>query len=97
MGQRRAKLAKDQDEDESTDFSFDPGTQRELDAEDVCCITGDEVTSSFCRFPDWIRGTLLVMSKETMIESLRNGTTIEKFREVLVKRHGKKVLDDYYS
>ena len=97
MGQRRAKLAKDQDEDESTDFSFDPGTQRELDAEDVCCITGDEVTSSFCRFPDWIRGTLLVMSKETMIESLRNGTTIGKFREVLVKRHGKKVLDDYYS
>ncbi len=97
MAQRRAKLAKDQDEDESTDFSFDPGTQRELDAEDVCCITGDEVTSSFCRFPDWIRGTLLVMSKETTIESLRNGTTIEKFREVLVKRHGKKVLDDYYS
>ena len=97
MAQRRAKAAKEQDEDESTDFSFDPGTQRELVAEDVCCITGEEVVSSFCRFPDWKMGTSLVMSKEVMIESLRNGTTIEKFREVLTKRHGKKVLDEYYS
>jgi hypothetical protein len=97
MAQRRAKAAKETDEDESTDFSFDPGTQRELDAEDVCCITGEELTASFCRFPDWKMGTLLVMSKAVMIESLRNGTTIEKFKEVLAKRHGKKVLDDYYS
>lgn len=97
MAQHRSRGSKDQDDDDSTDFSFDPGTQRELDAEDVCCVTGDEVPSSFCRFPDWRKGTLLVMSKVTMIENLRNGTTIEKFKEVLVKRHGKRVLNDYQS
>ena len=97
MAQHRSRGSKDQDDADSTDFSFDPGTQRELDAEDVCCVTGDEVTSSFCRFPDWRKGTLLVMSKAAMIENLRNGTTIEKFKEVLVKRHGKIVLNDYQS
>ena len=85
------------EEDESTDFSFDPRTHRELEVEDACCVTGEEVTSGFCRFPDYRRGTLLVMSKKAMIENLRDGTTIERFKEVLVKRHGQKVLADYVS
>lgn len=88
---------KDRDDDESTDFSFDPGSSRELDVEDVCCVTGEEVKASFCRFPDYRRGTMLVMSKKAMIQHLRTGTTLDKFKEVLVKRHGKNVLNDYIS
>lgn len=91
-----ARSSKD-DDDESTDFSFDPGSQRELEVEDVCCVTGEEVKASFCRFPDYRRGTMLVMCKKSMIEHLRAGTTLEKFKEVLVKRHGKNVLKDYIS
>lgn len=85
------------DDEESTDFSFDPGIQRELEVEDVCCVTGEEVKASFCRFPDYRRGTMLVMCKKEMIAHLRAGTTLEKFKEVLVKRHGENVLDDYIS
>ena len=83
--------------EESTDFSFNPGTQRELEVEDTCCITGEEVKASFCRFPDYRQNTQMVMSKKTALEHLRKGTTIEVFKEVLVKRHGKKVLDEYQS
>ena len=97
MAKRRASSAREDEEQESTDFSFDPGVMRELEAEDTCCVTGDEVTSSFCRFPDYRKGTLLVMSKAVMIEQLRKGTTIETFKAVLVKRHGKRVLADYGS
>lgn len=84
-------------DDESTDFSFDPGTQVELEVEDICCITGEAVEASFCRFPDYRRGTLMVMSKKVMIEHLRAGTTIQKFKEVLVERHGSQVLEEYTS
>ena len=38
---------------------------------------------------------MMVMSKKLAIEHLRQGTTIEKFKEILVKRHGKGVLSDY--
>ena len=83
-------------EDESVDFStFDPGKSVELELEDVCCMTGEETPASFCRFPDYRRGTMMVMSKKLAIEHLRQGTTIEKFKEILVKRHGKGVLSDY--
>ena len=82
-------------EDESTDFSFDPGSQVELEVEDACCITGEAVESSFCRFPDYRRGTLMVMSKKAMIEHLCAGTSIQKFKEVLVERHGPQVLKEY--
>jgi hypothetical protein len=84
-------------DDESTDFGFDPGSQRELEVEDTCCVSGDEVPSSFCRFPDYRRGSMMVMSKTIAIEQLRKGTTLETFKEILVKRHGKRVLDDYPS
>ena len=87
--------AESSDEEESTDFSFDPGSQLELEVEGTCCVTGEAVKASFCRFPDYRRGTLMVMSRSAMLEHLRAGTTVGKFKEVLVERHGKEVLGDY--
>ena len=69
-------------DDDNNDYSFDPGSQIELEVEETCCITGEEVTAGFCRFPDYRRGTLMVMSKKEMIKHLRANTTLEKFREV---------------
>lgn len=90
--------ANDQQDDEGSDYNpLSTSFQRELEVEDVCCLSGEEVTASFCRFPDYRRGTMMVMSKKAMIENLRAGTTLEKFREVLVKRHGKAALDEYES
>ena len=83
--------------DEAPDFSFTPGTQRELEVEDTCCITGEEVPASFCRFPDYRQNTLMVMSRKAGLEHLRKGTTIEVFKQVLVKRHGEEVLEEYQS
>ena len=91
-----AKQSSSRDE-ESTDFGFDPGSQRELEVEDTCCVSGEEVPSSFCRFPDYRRGTMMVMSKDVALVQLRKGTTLETFRKVLVKRHGRKELEDYKS
>lgn len=91
-----AKTSSKRDE-ESTDFGFDPGSQRELEVEDVCCVSGEEVSSSFCRFPDYRRGTMMVMSKRVTLEQLRKGTTLQTFKKVLVKRHGRKELQDYKS
>lgn len=85
------------EEEEGTDFSFDPGSQVELELENTCCITGEKVTASFCRFPDYVKGTMMVMSRRAMLEHLRNGTTIKKFKEILVQRHGPKVLEERYS
>ena len=82
-------------EEEGTDFSFDPGSQVELDVEDACCVTGEPVKSGFCRFPDYRSGTMMVLSHKEMLKHLRVGTTIETFKKVLVKRHGKSVLKDY--
>ena len=91
-----AQNLRSRNDEEATDFStFDTGSTRELEVEDVCCITGEEVPASFCRFPDYRRGTMMVMSKKHAIEHLRKGTTIEKFREVLVERHGEEVLEEY--
>jgi hypothetical protein len=83
--------------DEASDFSFTPGTQRELEVEDTCCITGEEVPASFCRFPDYRQNTLMVMSRKAGLEHLRKGTTIKIFKEILVKRHGEEVLAEYQS
>lgn len=90
-------MAKEKSDDEATDFSFDPGSQRELDVEDTCCVTGEEVPASFCRFPDYRRGTMMVMSKAVAVEQLRKGTSTVTFKEVLVKRHGKQALAEYRS
>ena len=82
------------DSDTATEFSF-TAPQQELEVEDTCCISGEEVKSSFCRFPDYRRATMMVMSKKHMLEHLRKGTSIETFKEILVKRHGKGVLEEY--
>jgi hypothetical protein len=93
---KKAKAEKD-DDDSSTDFSFDPGTQIELELEEACCVTGEPSKDSFSRFPDYQSGTLMVMSRSTMLKHLRAGDSVAKFKEVLVKRHGKKILDEHYS
>jgi len=84
-------------DEEITDFSFDPGSQIELEIEKTCCLTGEEVPHSFCRFPDYVRGTMMVMSKKAMLEHLRAGDSVACFKKVLVQRHGPKVLEEYYS
>lgn len=94
---QQAKNQAAKGEDENTDFSFDPGSQVELEVEDTCCITDEPVAYSFCRFPDYVRGTMMVMSRKAMLEHLRAGDSIECFRKVLVDRHGPEVLEDYYS
>jgi hypothetical protein len=96
MSEERDIIEPSEDE-EGTDFSFDPGSQVELEIETVCCVTGEPVVSSFCRFPDYVRGTMMVMSKKAMLEYLRTGTSIRKFKEVLVQRHGEGVLEQYYA
>lgn len=83
--------------EENTDLSFDPGSQMELELEDTCCLTGEPVPNSFCRFPDYVRGTMMVMSRQAMLEHLRAGDTIECFKKILVERHGPQVLEEYYS
>lgn len=97
MEEDRPSGAERSGEEEATDFSFDPGSQREFEVENTCCITGEKVKASFCRFPDFRKGTLMVMSRKAMIEHLRAGTTLQKFKEVLVHRYGKDVLKEYAS
>jgi len=96
MAKKKA-AAENGNDDESTDFSFDPGSQVELEIEENCCITGEPVECSFSRFPDYVKGTMMVMSRKVMLEHLRNGTSIQKFKEALVERHGKNVLTELYS
>ena len=92
----RTAKAQSNGDDDNTEFSFDPGTQIELEMEDTCCVTGEPVEFSFCRFPDYKKGTMMVMSKSVMLEHLRAGDSIATFKKVLVKRHGKKVLKEHY-
>ena len=68
----RPKKVQSNSDDDNADFSFDPGTQIELEMEDTCCVTGEPVEFSFCRFPDYKNGTLMVMSKSEMLEHLRS-------------------------
>ena len=86
-----------QGDDDGTDFSFDPGSQVELELEENCCLTGDPVPASFCRFPDYRQGTMMVMNRKATLEHLRDNTTIDTFKEVLVKRHGKRIVERLYS
>ena len=93
----RPKKVQSNSDDDNAEFSFDPGTQIELELEDTCCVTGEPVEFSFCRFPDYKSGTLMVMSKSEMLKHLRTGDSIAAFKEVLVKRHGEQVLAEHYS
>jgi hypothetical protein len=97
MPSEKQSKPKKKAENERTDFSFDPGSQVELEVEDTCCLTGEPVPSSFCRFPDYVRGTMMVMSKKAMLEHLRAGDSVACFRKALVKRHGPRVLTELYA
>ena len=70
---------------------------KELEVEQTCCLTGVDVPNSFCRFPDYVRGTMMVMCKEAMLEHLRAGDSVQAFKKVLVERHGPKVLEERYA
>ena len=97
MARPKKVKAEKEDDDTNTDFSFDPGTQVELALEDICCITGEPAAASFSRFPDYKSGTLMVMSRPKMLEHLREGDSIAAFKDVLVKRHGKEILEEMCS
>jgi hypothetical protein len=94
---KEAESKSTKSEEESTDFSFDPGSQVELEVEVTCCLTGEDVPYSFCRFPDYVRGTMMVMTKASMLAHLRAGDSVSQFKQVLVDRHGPRVLEQYYS
>jgi len=62
-------------------------TEQEIPVEKYCCITGEAVKSSFCRYPDDKEGTMMVISKEQMLLHSRNGGNISGiFKQVLALR-----------
>ena len=50
--------------------------EREYPLETRCCITGEKVKQSFCRYPDPDQGTMMVMSRETMLKYSREGQSL---------------------
>ena len=59
----------------------------EFPLETHCCVTGDEVKHSFCRYPDPGLGTMMVMSHETMLRFSRPGESLsERFERVIKLR-----------
>ena len=64
-------------------------SEREYPIEARCCITGEEVKHSFCRYPDLDTGTMMLMSHETMLRFSRKGRSLsEEFERVLALRRG---------
>jgi hypothetical protein len=62
-------------------------TEREFPIEKRCCITGSAVKHSFCRYPDADRGTMMVLSKEVMLEYSQRGRSLSvEFERVLESR-----------
>ena len=65
-------------------------SDREYPIEPRCCITGDEVKHSYCRYPDPALGTMMVMSRESMIRYSRKGGSLSaEFERVLELRRKK--------
>ena len=59
----------------------------EYPLETQCCISGEDVKHSFCRYPDPALGTMMVMSHETMLRFSRPGESLsERFERVLKLR-----------
>lgn len=57
---------------------------REFPIETRDCVTGDEVKHSFCRYPDPVQGTMMVMSRESMLRFTRPGQSLSgEFERVL--------------
>ncbi len=62
-------------------------TEREYPIEKRCCVTGEGVKHSFCRYPDADRGTMMVLSKEVMLVYSQRGRSLsEEFERVLESR-----------
>ena len=73
-------------EDVSSSRSF-VDTDREYPIERRCCITGEEVKHSFCRYPDPGRDTMMVMSRGSMLRYSRKGMSLTaEFERVLKLR-----------
>jgi len=74
----------DQEEVEGTAEGSFVDTDRVYPIEGRCCVSGDEVKHSFCRYPDTERGTMMVISRETMIRLARHGGSLaEQFERVI--------------
>jgi hypothetical protein len=59
-------------------------SERDYPIETRCCITGDEVKHSFCRYPDAVQGTMMVLSHEMMLHYSRKGQSLSvEFNRVL--------------
>ena len=62
-------------------------SEREYPLEPRCCITGEEVKHSFCRYPDPVVGTMMVMSRDSMLKFSRKGSSLaDAFERVLTLR-----------
>jgi hypothetical protein len=59
-------------------------SDREYPIETRCCITGDATKHSFCRYPDPVRGTMMVMTHDVMLSFSREGESLSaEFERVL--------------
>ena len=64
-------------------------SEREYPIEARCCVTGEEVKHSFCRYPDLEIGTMMLMSHEAMLRFSRKGRSLsEEFERVISLRRG---------
>ena len=62
-------------------------TEREFPIEKRCCVTGEAVKHSFCRYPDADRGTMMVLSKSVMLCYSQRGRSLSvEFERVLESR-----------
>ena len=62
-------------------------TEREYPIEKRCCVTGEAVKHSFCRYPDADRGTMMVFSKEVMLSYSQHSRSLsDEFERVLELR-----------
>ena len=78
-------IAEGHDQDSS---SMDP--EREYPIETRCCVSGDEVKHSFCRYPDPTMGTMMVMSRDVMLRYTQAGGNLAgHFERVLELRRAK--------
>ena len=81
------KLPDDSDADVGTKSGSLLDGDFEFPLETHCCVSGEEVKHSFCRYPDPELGTMMVMSHETMLRFSRPGESLsENFERVLKLR-----------
>ena len=72
------------DESDASNFV---DSDREYPIENRCCITGEDVRHSFCRYPDPVRGTMMVMAHPVMLAFSRRGQSLSsEFERVIEAR-----------